>query len=77
LNTALFPATGAYYLEKCSTLIWGQIATLRTFFLNYVTGRGPLPAIRVGNQPYGVLLSSNFAAWKWSDAELGGQGKFS
>ena len=30
---------------------------LRTLFTRSVTGRGPLAAIRVGNQPYGIVLA--------------------
>lgn len=36
----------------------GPLSTLdayRNHFIRYVRGRGPLPAIRVGRQPYGVL----------------------
>lgn len=45
----------------------------RFFFTTFVFGRGPLPAIRVGNQPYGVLpvsadmlgpLTPGIAAWR-------------
>lgn len=30
----------------------------RVFFRDFVRGRGPVPAIRVGNQPYGILPAS-------------------
>jgi hypothetical protein len=38
----------------------------RDFFRDSVRGRGPLPAIRVGNQPYGILPVSplNENSWK-------------
>lgn len=45
----------------------------RFFFTTFVFGRGPLPAIRVGNQPYGVLpvsadmlgpVTPGIAAWR-------------
>ncbi|MFF4879414.1 hypothetical protein [Micromonospora sp. NPDC000668] len=75
-NTALFPATLGYYLEEMLDLDLGLIARVRDFFTGYVTGRGPLPAVRVGSQPYGVLLSSDFSAWQWSERELGGQPGF-
>jgi hypothetical protein len=76
LNTALFPATLGYYLEELLDLDLGLVGRVREFFSSYVTGRGPLPALRVGKQPYGVLLSSDFSAWKWSDAELGREANF-
>lgn len=75
-NTALFPATLGYYLEEMLGLDLPLITQIRSFFTAYVSGRGPLPAIRVGKQPYGVLLTSNFSAWKWSSDELGGQATF-
>jgi hypothetical protein len=70
MNTALFPVTGGYYLEEMLNLSLPTVADVRDFFTANVTGRSPLPAIRVGSQPYGVLLSSDFNAWKWSDSEL-------
>lgn len=76
LNTAMFPATLGYYLEEMLDLDLGLVGRTREFFSSYVTGRGPLPALRVGKQPYGVLLSSNFSAWKWSAPEMGRQANF-
>jgi len=35
-----------------------------------VTGRGPIAAIRVGNQPYGILLTSNFSKWTYHNQFL-------
>lgn len=76
MNTALFPVTGGYYLEEMLNLSLRTVADTRDFFTAFVTGRGPLPALRVGDQPYGVLLSSNFNAWKWSDIEMSSQQDF-
>jgi len=69
MNTALFPGTLGYWLKNwMSPLISEQTSQLtRSFFTSYVTGRGPLPAIRVGNQPYGVLLTSDFSRWTYRD----------
>ena len=59
MNTALYPGTLGYFLR---TMI-GEVASdaaldeLRALFTRSVTGRGPLAAIRVGNQPYGVVLA--------------------
>jgi hypothetical protein len=41
----------------------------RRHFLDHVRARGPLPAIRIGDQPYGVLPVSSLDRW-----ELAGQG---
>jgi len=38
---------------------------VRAIFTEYVSGRGPLPAVRVGNQPYGFLLTSAFPQWSY------------
>jgi hypothetical protein len=69
MNTALFSSTLGYWLKTwMSPLISEQTARqTRSFFTSYVTGRGPLPAIRVGNQPYGVLLTSDFSRWAYRD----------
>lgn len=64
MNTALFPATLGFYLEELissPSLIEGDLITLpiidalRDFFVRHVKGRGALPVIRVGKQPYGIL----------------------
>ena len=74
MNTALFPATLGYWLKNWMTpIVTADAARLtRTFFTQHVTGRGPLPAIRVGNQPYGVLLTSDMSRWKYATP----QGRF-
>ncbi len=66
MNTALYPATLGYYFDTLLDPLVPEAARdrLRDFFVNNVTGRGPLPGIRVGDQPYGVLLTSDFTAWK-------------
>lgn len=32
-----------------------------------MSARGSLPAVRVGNQPYGILLTSDFSRWKYPE----------
>ncbi|SMB99411.1 hypothetical protein SAMN00120144_0178 [Hymenobacter roseosalivarius DSM 11622] len=39
------------------------VAEVRDFFLTSVSGRGPLPAFRIGNQPYGILPTSAYTKW--------------
>jgi hypothetical protein len=36
---------------------------LRSFFHQHVSGRGLLPAIRVGRQPYGIVVTSDWDKW--------------
>ncbi|MDX1942834.1 MAG: hypothetical protein SFU99_19880, partial [Saprospiraceae bacterium] len=65
MNTALYPGTIGYFLEVLMRPVIPDSALphLREFFSNYVTARGALPAIRVGDQPYGMLLTSNIGQW--------------
>ena len=71
MNKALYPATLGYFCETLLQPVFGEedLDTIRQFFVNHVTGRGPLPAIRVGNQPYGILLTSDFGKWRWNERE--------
>jgi hypothetical protein len=67
MNRALYAGTLGYYLDSMLNEVMSNEAmkNLREFFTDYVTGRGPLPAIRVGNQPYGILLTSSFSKWAY------------
>lgn len=67
MNTALYPASLGYYFESLLDPVFSEESKdlMRNFFYNYVTARGPVSAIRVGNQPYGILLTSDFSKWKW------------
>lgn len=71
MNSALFPATIGYYFDTLmeNYVLDKFIPLLSNFFENYVTGAGPLPAIRVGDQPYGILVSSDFPNFKSADSE--------
>ena len=67
MNSALYHATLGYYTENALNGVFGPSigSSLRTFYLNHVSGRGPLPALRRGNQPYGWVLCgdvSNFSS---------------
>jgi hypothetical protein len=53
-----------------------DIAKCRLFFTEHVHGRGPLPALRVGRQPYGIVITSSFDDWAWSSLERGRDGDF-
>jgi hypothetical protein len=67
MSTALFPCTLGYWLRTwmAPVVTAGAAQRTRTFFTRFVTGRGPLPAIRVGNQPYGILVTSDLSRWKY------------
>lgn len=73
MNHALYPGTLGFLTENMlhPALTINDLKKLREFFTEYVTGRGPLPCIRVGEQPYGLLLTSDFERWDYApDAML-------
>ncbi|MBA2746131.1 MAG: hypothetical protein H0U44_07900, partial [Flavisolibacter sp.] len=63
MSTALWPATMGYFLEEMMppAVKIKQINLTRDFFTRFVSGRGALPAIRIGRQPYGILPSTAFS----------------
>jgi hypothetical protein len=71
MNTTLFPSTLGYWLRTwMSPVVTAETARqTRAFFTRLVTGRGPLPAVRVGNQPYGMLVTSDLSRWKYPPRE--------
>lgn len=62
-HTVLWPATWGNYLPALlnGVLTGDQIAQTREFFLANVSGRGPLPAVKIGRQPYGILPTTVFS----------------
>jgi len=78
MNTALYPSTLGYYFDTMMKPVMSSARQneLRQFYTQFVSGRGPLPAISVGNQPYGVLVTSDFSQWAWPRSEVGATGTF-
>lgn len=71
LNNALWQATGGYYLQD---MLYPEVdaataQAVRTFFSNYVIGGGTVPGIRVGNHPYGIIVTSDLSAMTWDEGE--------
>ncbi|HEY1307856.1 MAG TPA: hypothetical protein VGF24_30095 [Vicinamibacterales bacterium] len=64
MNQALWHATLGYYLEQMLDISAAQVREVEQFFVEHVSGRGPLPAVRVGTQPYSVLLTSDTTRWR-------------
>ena len=64
INRALWPATLGYYLEELLEINRDDIGRIRKFFADHVVARGSLPAIRIGKQPYGILVTSAFRRWQ-------------
>jgi hypothetical protein len=73
MQTALWPATLGYWMNTLFTPNPGTtsifpdqvIEQTRAFLTSYVSGRGPLPAIRIGGQPYGILPVTAFSRIQW------------
>lgn len=67
MNKLLWPGTMGYFLRQfLSPLINDKNLSLaRDYFSRYVSGRGQLPCIRVGDQPYGVLATTAFSRLKY------------
>jgi hypothetical protein len=65
MQLALWPATLAYFLETMigPAMNDALVEAARELFVESVRGLGPLPALRVGRQPYGVLPVMALAPW--------------
>lgn len=57
MHTAIWPATGDYFLRHLlpGLVQDGDLEKLGAHFVEFVRGAGPLPVVRIGDQPYGVL----------------------
>ena len=69
MATALWPATWGYYLTSLiglngTGLTLESIAWAREHFIAHVRAFGPLPTLRVGRQPYGVLPITPLDLWR-------------
>ncbi len=72
MNTALWQATWGYFFLQMlgerekgeSPLSEDDITWARGYFIDNVRANGPLPAIRVSKQPYGVLPVTSLDLWK-------------
>ncbi|MGH8196272.1 MAG: hypothetical protein ACREQ8_18030 [Woeseiaceae bacterium] len=72
MHTALWNATLGYYLESMVTPVSSDSERdiVREYLRSYVRGRGTLPAIRIGHQPYGILPVSDLRNLKWLTPSL-------
>ncbi len=68
VNFLLYPATVGYVvstilapnLDNVSVITYNPYDEVRNMFEEYIRGRGALPSIRVGTQPYGILPITSF-----------------
>ncbi|MEN0005510.1 MAG: hypothetical protein AAF798_15270, partial [Bacteroidota bacterium] len=76
MNEALWDATLGYYFKHLmvqwanlqnNTLSLNMIDQIKAFFNQHISGRGGVPAIRVGNQPYGILPTTAYSSITWPD----------
>lgn len=76
MNIALWPATLGYFMESMMAPVFSDeiVQQTHTFLTQFVSGRGVLPAIRIGSQPYGILPVTTFSRMNWlqpSDIKAG------
>ena len=78
MNRALWTGTmGGFAHDMMTPLLQGpQIDALQRFFTRFVLGRGILPALRVGRQPYGIVATSALGRWRWTLEEAAGPARF-
>ena len=78
MNRALWNATLGHFVTEMleGTFAAADVAKVRTFLTEFVHGRGLAPAIRIGAQPYGIVITSSFDDWQWSEVEHGDDGDF-
>jgi hypothetical protein len=71
MQRALWPATLGYWMDKMLTPVFGDeaVAQTRAFFSGWVSGRGSVPAVRIGTQAYGVLPTTAFSRIGWLDGK--------
>ena len=69
MNAALWPATLGYWMESMMKPVFSRQAVkdTREFFRQYVSGRGAIPALRIGSQPYGILPATALARMQWME----------
>ena len=73
MNIALWPATLGYFMDEMMDGVFSakDIQQARQFFTSHVTGRGLIPAIRIGRQPYGILPCTIFSSMEFEEEARG------
>ena len=67
MQTLLWPATMGYLLGTLLEPLLDDdtVEQARWFFTRHVRGRGAVPAVRIGAQPYGILPTTAFSRQAW------------
>lgn len=71
MNVLLWPVTWGYFLTVMMANTEGRgepwtpyLGEWANYFADFVRARGPLPALRIGNQPYGLLPVTALDRWQ-------------
>ncbi len=68
MRTMLWPVTWGYLLDHLMGEIPDEVvAAARSHYLAHVASGGPLPVLRLGKQPYGVLPVTSLGQWRQLD----------
>jgi hypothetical protein len=72
MNAALWPATLGYWMDTQMSPAFDALTIERTrrHFIHRVTGRGSVPAIRIGKQPYGILPTTALSRLQWPKSDV-------
>lgn len=67
MNVAIWQATMGYWMSAMMQPIFDpeDVEATRWFFNRFVSGRGMIPAVRIGRQPYGILPATAFSRVRW------------
>ena len=67
MQIALWPSTLGYLMGTLLSSVFpaATVEDTRAFFTRHVSGRGPLPALRIGAQPYGIQPVAPFRRLQW------------
>jgi len=67
MHLALWPGTVGYMMRTMLAPVFSEEDSdaTRSFFTRHISGRGPIPALRIGAQPYGVLPVTSFGDVQW------------
>src|SRR5262249_36341429 len=63
MNDALWQVLFGHFTQQMLHFTLDQQATARDYFVNLVRARGPAPAFRIGDVPYGVLPALSVVRW--------------
>jgi hypothetical protein len=73
MQGVLWPATIGYYLDQLLDGVVPRdpalLESARRLFVDHVRNRGPLPIVRIGRLPYGVLPVTSLARWRGTPAD--------